>query len=103
MNDLNNRSDTLTQPDYRARVVDGRLGKLLKAFGAVEIVGPKWCGKTWTALSRSRSMDRLDDAATFAAAQTDPALVLMGNEPHLVDEWQDVPLSLIHISEPTRP
>ena len=42
MNDLNNRSDTLTQPDYRARVVDGRLGKLLKAFGAVEIVGPKW-------------------------------------------------------------
>ncbi|MCH9276774.1 DUF4143 domain-containing protein [Bifidobacterium amazonense] len=83
--------DTLTQPDYRPRVVDGRLGKLLNAFGAVEIVGPKWCGKTWTALSQARSVDRLDDAATFAAAQTDPALVLMGAEPHLVDEWQDAP------------
>ena len=80
----------LTSPDYRSRV-DSRLSKLLKAFGAVEIVGPKWCGKTWTALSRSRSVDRLDDVAVFAAAQTDPALVLMGEEPHLVDEWQDVP------------
>ena len=91
MNASNNRNDTLTRPDYRPRVVDGRLDKLLKAFGAVEIVGPKWCGKTWTALSRSRSVDRLDDAAAFAAAQTDPALVLMGEEPHLVDEWPDVP------------
>lgn len=79
------------QPDYKPRVVDARLGTLLRAFGGVEIVGPKWCGKTWTALSQSRSVDRLDDAATFAAAQTDPSLVLMGSEPHLVDEWQDVP------------
>lgn len=82
---------TLKPADYRPRVVDARLDKLLRAFGAVEIIGPKWCGKTWTALSRARSVDRLDDAATFAAAQTDPALVLMGEEPHLVDEWQDVP------------
>ena len=74
MNDLSGRDGTLTRPDYRSRVVDSRLSKLLKAFGAVEIVGPKWCGKTWTALSRSRSVDRLDDVAVFAAAQTDPAL-----------------------------
>ena len=78
MNDLSGRDGTLTRPDYRSRVVDSRLSKLLKAFGAVEIVGPKWCGKTWTALSRSRSVDRLDDVAVFAAAQTDPALVLIG-------------------------
>lgn len=81
----------LMQPDYKPRVVDARLGTLLRAFGGVEIVGPKWCGKTWTALSQARSVDRLDDAATFAAAQNDPSLVLMGSEPHLVDEWQDVP------------
>ena len=49
MNDLSGRDGTLTRPDYRSRVVDSRLSKLLKAFGAVEIVGPKWCGKTWTA------------------------------------------------------
>ncbi len=51
MNDLSGRDGTLTRPDYGSRVVDSRLSKLLKAFGAVEIVGPKWCGKTWTALS----------------------------------------------------
>ena len=57
----------------------------------MEIMGPKWCGKTWTALSRSRSVDRLDDAAAFDAATNAPSLVLMGEEPHLVDEWKDVP------------
>ena len=40
MNDLSGRDGTLTRPDYRSRVVDSRLSKLLKAFGAVEIVGP---------------------------------------------------------------
>lgn len=91
MNDARTTDRTLTPSGYRPRIVDGRLAKLLKAFGAVEIVGPKWCGKTWTALSRAHSVDRLDDAATFAAALTDPSLVLMGEEPHLVDEWQDAP------------
>lgn len=91
MSDFEIAGNTLLKSNYRPRIVDDRLRKLLKAFGAVEIVGPKWCGKTWTALSQARSADRLDDAATFAAAQTDPALVLMGKEPHLVDEWQDVP------------
>ena len=41
MNDLSGRDGTLTRPDYRSRVVDSRLSKLLKAFGAVEIVGPR--------------------------------------------------------------
>ncbi|KFI53733.1 AAA domain protein [Bifidobacterium biavatii DSM 23969] len=81
----------LTPSGYQNRVIDDRLGKLLRAFGAVEIVGPKWCGKTWTALRHARSADRLDDAATFDAAMTDPSLVLTGAEPHLIDEWQDVP------------
>ena len=80
------------RPDgYRARVVDARVEKMLRAFGGVEITGPKWCGKTWTALAHSRSADTLMDPATLAAARTDPALVLEGAEPHLVDEWQEVP------------
>lgn len=91
MNDIEDLNRTLIRNGYRPRVVDTRLRTMLRAFGAVEIVGPKWCGKTWTALSQARSADRLDDAATFAAAQADPSLVLMGDEPHLVDEWQDVP------------
>lgn len=82
---------TLTRDGYRPRIVDKRLDVLLRSFGAVEIVGPKWCGKTWTALAHANSADRLDDTATIAAAQTDPTLVLSGEEPHLVDEWQEVP------------
>ena len=39
MNDLSGRDGTLTRPDYRSRVVDSRLSKLLKAFGAVESLG----------------------------------------------------------------
>ena len=81
----------LKKAEYRPRVADRRLEKLLRAFGAVEIVGPKWCGKTWTALAHASSVDRLDDSATYDAASNDPNLVLMGEEPHLVDEWQEVP------------
>lgn len=36
---------TLTRDGYRPRIVDKRLDVLLRSFGAVEIVGPKWCGK----------------------------------------------------------
>lgn len=61
------------------------------AFGCVEIIGPKWCGKTWAALSRSASMSKLDDPAERDAAEVDPKLALMGSTPHLVDEWQEVP------------
>lgn len=81
----------LKMAEYRPRIADRRLEKLLRAFGAVEIVGPKWCGKTWTALAHASSVDRLDDPATYDAASNDPNLVLMGEEPHLVDEWQEVP------------
>lgn len=81
----------LTPEGYRPRVVDSRVDKLLHAFGAVEITGPKWCGKTWTALAHARSYDTLMEPSTLDAAQTDPNLVLMGEEPHLVDEWQEVP------------
>jgi predicted AAA+ superfamily ATPase len=79
------------RPDgYRPRLVDSRLDTLLRAFGGVEITGAKWCGKTWTALAHARSVDRLDEEATFRAAQLDPSLVLTGDTPHLVDEWQEV-------------
>ena len=82
---------TLTPLGYRPRVVDDRLDVLLNSFGGVEITGAKWCGKTWTALAHARSADNLDDAETFEAALVDPRLVLQGEEPHLVDEWQEAP------------
>lgn len=81
----------LTQKGYRPRLIEERLDTLMRAFGCVEINGPKWCGKTWTALSRSASVSRLDEPAQRAAAEVDPSLALIGDAPHLVDEWQEVP------------
>ena len=81
----------LTPKNYRPRLIERRLDALMKAFGCVEITGAKWCGKTWTALSRSASVARLDEPAEREAAIIDPKLALLGERPHLVDEWQEVP------------
>lgn len=81
----------LTPSGYKRRTIEPRLDALMSAFGCVEIVGPKWCGKTWTAMTRCASMTRLDDPAEREAAEMDPSLALVGEAPHLVDEWQEVP------------
>lgn len=81
----------LTPNGYRKRLVERRLDTLLRSFGCVELTGPKWCGKTWTALSRAASVTKLDRLADREAALVDPSLALLGETPHLVDEWQEVP------------
>ena len=81
----------LVQNGYRPRLIESRLDTLMQAFGCIEITGPKWCGKTWTALSRSASVTKLDDPTEREAAELDPSLALIGDVPHLVDEWQEVP------------
>lgn len=77
--------------NYRPRAIDRRIDQLLRSFGAVEIAGPKWCGKTWTSLAHAGSADLLTDPSTLLAAQSSPDLVLSGERPHLIDEWQEVP------------
>ena len=81
--------------DYLKRIVDTELDLRLEAFGATLIVGPKWCGKTTTAEQRAKSVLRMQDPDTregyFAAAQTKPSLLLKGENPRLIDEWQDAP------------
>lgn len=81
----------LTPVGYRPRLIEERLDVLMRGFGCVEITGPKWCGKTWTALSRCVSVSKLDVRSEREAAQVDPSLALLGDTPHLVDEWQEVP------------
>ena len=76
---------------YRLRLVDERLQRLLSTFGAVEIRGTKWCGKSWAALAFGESVVHLDDPNVKALAEADPALALQGARPHVVDEWQEVP------------
>lgn len=76
---------------YRPRLVDERLQRLLSTFGAVEIRGTKWCGKSWAALAFGESVVHLDDPNVKVLAEADPALALQGARPHVVDEWQEVP------------
>ena len=67
----------------------------LATFGAVCVEGPKWCGKTWTSEFHARSKIELGDSAgnfqNRKLAEMDPKLVLEGEVPRLVDEWQEVP------------
>jgi predicted AAA+ superfamily ATPase len=67
----------------------------LTLFGALSIVGPKWCGKTWTALNHANSVVYLLDPengyANREAARLNPAVVLTGTKPLLLDEWQEAP------------
>lgn len=74
---------------YLPRVVDAQIERYLSVFGAVEIAGTKWCGKTWAALQHAASVSYVDES--LAQAQADPSLMLLGDRPHVIDEWQRVP------------
>lgn len=74
---------------YMPRVADAQIERYLKAFGAVEIAGTKWCGKTWSALMQGASVSYVDENLDLARA--DPSMMLIGDRPHVVDEWQRVP------------
>ena len=41
--------------EYYKRIADAELSFKLDTFGAVQIVGPKWCGKTTTAEQHAKS------------------------------------------------
>ena len=79
---------------YKPRVIDGTVKKYLDTFGAVCIEGPKWCGKTWTSSYHSNSEFLIGNPANNfqnrALAEMSPALVLEGETPRLLDEWQEV-------------
>jgi predicted AAA+ superfamily ATPase len=83
---------------YQPRIVDDELAARLKATGAVVIEGPKACGKTATARQIAASEVLLDvDANAREAAAVDPALVLDGATPRLIDEWQLEPAIWNHV------
>ena len=81
--------------NYRLRIADGLVEAALKRAGAVQITGPKWCGKTTTAEQFARTSiyfqdpDHRDSYQRIASEQ--PSLLLRGERPLLLDEWQDAP------------
>lgn len=87
-----------SRPKYRPRIVDGELSSRLAATGAVVIEGPKACGKTVTARRVAASEVLLDvDENARRAVAIDPDLILAGDTPRLIDEWQVEPRIWNHI------
>ena len=84
--------------EYAPRIADCELQKRLHAAGAVLIEGAKACGKTETARQVARSEVLLDvDKAARDAAELNPGLVLEGDIPRLIDEWQLEPEIWNHV------
>lgn len=77
--------------EYLKRIVDAELDELLPSLPALALEGAKGVGKTATAVRRARTVVELDDPAQRAVAEADPAAVLGGTPPILLDEWQRVP------------
>lgn len=75
--------------NYIPRIADAQVAQYLQIFGAVEITGTKWSGKTWTACKHGRSISYVDRAVNLA--QSDPDTMLVGEKPHVIDEWQMAP------------
>ena len=76
-------------PNYADRVVDHEVAEVLASSPAVLIEGPRGCGKTWTGQRFANSEVFLDGSeALRIAAEVDPASILEGAEPRLLDEWQ---------------
>lgn len=76
---------------YASRVVDTELDELMQSVAALAIEGAKGVGKTATAARRAKSVRELDDPAQRSIAVADPARLLDGPPPVLIDEWQYLP------------
>lgn len=81
--------------EYKKRIADEILEKKLKGKGAVLIEGPKWCGKTTTAERISNSIlymaNPVDKEQNITLVDINPSLLLTGDTPRLIDEWQIAP------------
>lgn len=80
---------------YYPRIADQVLRDRLNAKGAVLVQGAKWCGKTTTALQMAKShvfmQDPQNREQNLRLAELDPMLLLSGDTPRLIDEWQLTP------------
>jgi predicted AAA+ superfamily ATPase len=78
--------------DYIKRTIDAAIELKLQVTGGVVIKGPKWCGKTTTAKQFAKSVLDLQSTRTLETnrqiAENDISLLLEGESPRLIDEWQ---------------
>lgn len=80
---------------YRNRIADKLLQRKLEGKGAVLLEGAKWCGKTTTAEQIAKSILYMSDPSrlehNIQLSKINPALLLEGEKPRLIDEWQIAP------------
>jgi predicted AAA+ superfamily ATPase len=77
---------------YYPRICDEVLNRKLQLTGATLVVGPKWCGKTETALQAAASVIYIQSDPQYKeTGKIMPSLLLEGETPRLIDEWQEVP------------
>ena len=80
---------------YKSRILDAVLERKLAGVGAVLVEGPKWCGKTTTCEQHARSALYMADPVRreryLAQAEIDITELMKGEQPRLIDEWQDAP------------
>ena len=85
----------MSEKKYYRRLLDDKLDIYIQTFGAVLLEGPKWCGKTTTASKHARSILKMQDPRqiknNLLIAETAPDLLLEGEKPRLIDEWQVAP------------
>ncbi len=77
---------------YYPRICDKVLAKKLQLTGATLVIGPKWCGKTETSLQAAKSVIYIQSDPQYKeTGKLMPSLLLEGDTPRLIDEWQEVP------------
>ena len=72
---------TMRPEGYLPRLLDATVERGLAGFGAVEVTGAKFCGKTWRSLAHGQSVVRIDDDAVRSLVGIQPELALEGESP----------------------
>lgn len=80
---------------YLARIIERTIEEKLSYIGAIQIEGPKWCGKSTTASLYAKTVVKLQDPIVFSRykiySTTNKTDLLDGEKPLLFDEWQKIP------------
>jgi len=80
---------------YIKRIIDKTIAEKMQVMGCVVVKGPKWCGKTTTAGQFAKSVLELQDPVEGEKykeiAENNIKLLLEGDNPRLIDEWQLIP------------
>ena len=76
---------------YLKRYIEEQIKEALETSGAIVVAGPKFCGKTTTCELFAKSKYTLDTLSKIRMVEANPEAILIGDNPRLIDEWQNVP------------